>query len=138
MSFAIQGFVSALCTADLRGQAPQTLYKAPAAFNARFRPFQIAFGRAVRQHEPAHGICAILIHNVIGIDDIFFRLGHFLDTASNRRRAAFDDGPDVALASHLIGAEPTALSVLIGLVRHHALRKQRRKGLLHVDQANMA
>ena len=138
MGFAVQRLVSAFCTAHLRCQAPQALHKAPATLNACFRPLQIAFGRAVGQHEPAHGICAILVNNVIGIDDILFGLGHLLDAACNCWRTAVDNCPYVAFAAHLVGAQPCALCVLIGLVRDHALREQRRERLFHINQADMA
>ena len=104
MGFAVQCLICAFRTAHLRCQSPKTLHKTPAALNARFGPFQIAFRRAVGKHEPADGIGTILVNNVIRIDDVFLGLRHLLDAASNCGRPAVDNGPDVALAPNLIGA----------------------------------
>ena len=79
-----------------------------------------------------------MVHNIVWIDDILFGLGHFFNATRDRRSAAVDDGPDIAVTPHLIGAQPCSIGILIGLVRHHALRKQRGERLFHVDHANMA
>ena len=79
-----------------------------------------------------------MVDNIVGIDDILFGFGHFFDATCDRRGTAVDDGPDVTFTTHLIRAQPCSIGILIGLVRHHALRKQRGKRLFHVDHADMA
>ena len=60
----------------LSKQAPQPLHEPPAALDACFGPRQVALGRAVRQHEPAHRIGAKSIDDRIGIDHVLLRLRH--------------------------------------------------------------
>src|SRR3546814_9153923 len=61
---------------DLTEQTPEAVNETPCTFNPCFGPRQIALGWAVRQHEPANGVSAILFDNVIRIDDVLLRLGH--------------------------------------------------------------
>ena len=44
--------------------------KAPCPFGTSVRPFDISFGRTIREHEPAGGIGPIMGDDIIGIDDI--------------------------------------------------------------------
>jgi hypothetical protein len=77
----------------------QRIDEAPRSFNPCFGPFQIAFGRAVGQHEPAHGIGAILVHNIVWIDDILFGFGHFLDAAKRDRLSSATMSPPTWVTS---------------------------------------
>src|SRR3546814_2842329 len=52
---------------DLTEQTPEAVNETPCTFNPCFGPRQIALGWAVRQHEPANGVSAILFDNVIRI-----------------------------------------------------------------------
>ena len=46
------------------------MYKTPRSLGTILGPFDIAFGRAVGEHEPAGRVRAIMGDNVIGVDDI--------------------------------------------------------------------
>src|SRR3546814_8259703 len=76
---------------DLTEQTPEAVNETPCTFNPCFGTRQIALGWAVRQHEPANGVSAILFDNVIRIDDVLLRLGHLLDAAQRRTFDRFND-----------------------------------------------
>ena len=125
---------------ELTKQAPQAVDEARAAFDPRFRPWQIAFGRTVAEHEPAHRIRAVAIDDRIGIDDVLFRLRHLDDAANRKRRSVGLQCRGVGAALHLVGRKiedaPLLVRALICFMRHHPLREQRSERFGHVDQAD--
>jgi hypothetical protein len=142
VDLAIQRLVPALRTrVDLGEQAPQALDEAGAALDARFRPRQVALGRAVGQHEPADRVGAIAGDDVVGVHHVLLGLRHLDHAADLDRlaigleRGAFAGALDVArripdrLAIGRIDAR-------IGLVRDHPLREQAAERLLHIDLAD--
>src|SRR3546814_10732183 len=112
---------------DLTEQTPEAVNETPCTFNPCFGPRQIALGWAVRQHEPANGVSAILFDNVIRIDDVLLRLGHLLDAAQRRLFARFNDDDLIAAPLPVGRGKPAAIGCLVGLMRHHALSEKARE-----------
>ena len=108
----------------LPDQPPHALKEAVRALDARFRPFDVAFGRRVRQHEPTRGVGPVGGNDGLGIDHVLLRLRHRLDGADGHRLARLGMNRLSILAAHLLGQEPFSVYVLIGLVRHHALGEE--------------
>src|SRR5262249_14932482 len=106
-----------------------------------------ALGRAVGQHEPARGVGAVIVDDLVGVDDVLLRLGHLLRTA-DLDRALVGDAHDVAgpplfawAALDLLGQQPGAVAGAIGLVADHALGEQPFERLVaagHLDIAHGA
>ena len=105
-------------------QAPHALHEAVRGIDAAVRPLDVALGRGVGQHEPARGVGAVVGDDRIRVDDVLLRLRHRLDGSDRDRRA----GPGVAglsvLQDHVLGKDPGAGLVLVGLVRDHALGEE--------------
>ena len=122
-----------MCWAVLRlyitDQRPDFIGKSPCANHTRFCPFNIAFGRAVRQHKPTGNIGPIAFDNIIRVNDITFGFGHFNNVAFFNvfTRRDMDQIP-VFICD--IGGENIAcflvliLWVEINGVGHHALSEQ--------------
>src|ERR1700755_3078710 len=115
--FAVSG------TAAIR-QLPYALDEARGALDTAFRPFEIALGRAVREHEPAHGIGTIFGEDRLRVDRVALRLGHLFDSPGRHPGAVGDPGPVGAPWAHPVGAEPAAVAGPIGAVSHHSLGEQ--------------
>ncbi len=57
-------------------QPPQPLDETPAPLDARCRPRQIALGRTVGEHEPAHRVGAVTADDRVRIDGVLLGLRH--------------------------------------------------------------
>ena len=57
-----------------RCEPPDALDEARGALDPGFRPFQVAFGWAVREHEPAHRVGAITGDDWLRVDRVPLRL----------------------------------------------------------------
>ena len=124
------------------GQPPHALHEAPGTIDAGFRPRQIAFRRAVGQHEPAHGISTVTAQNGIGIDDILLGLRHLDDAADLDRQAVILQCRTGTDALHLVRREPHGwqaftLRPAVGLVGHHALREEAGERFGHIEHADV-
>ena len=121
-------------------QAPQAVDEARATLDPRFGPRQVAFGRAVGQHEPAHCVGAIGVDDGVGVDHVLLRLGHLDDAADLDRAAICLEQRAFGFAADLVRREVERLAPVlaaVGLMRDHALREQRGEGFGHVDLAHM-
>ena len=115
-----------------RDQTPQPVRKPPGAGNTGFAPVEVAFRRAVGQHEPARGIGAIGADDVFRVDDVLFRFRHLLGTTDGHRHARLSMDQGVALSFDHVGRlDPGAGFVLVGFVADHALGEQAREWLIH-------
>ena len=103
---------------------PDPLHEPTCAFSARLGPFNVALWRAVRQYEPARRISAEGRDDIVRVDDILLRLGHFLNRA-DRDGMIRADFPKAALAIfNFCRRNPASIIGLISLMRHHALCEQ--------------
>src|SRR5690606_16176902 len=110
---------------DLADQSPYTLHEAPSALNALLGPLNIAFRRAVGQHEPARGIGTVRLNDVGRIDCVLLRLRHLLDRADLHFVAGgYLDGSSntvTVLSADVRRRQPSAALGTIGLVGNHSL-----------------
>ena len=92
------------------------------AFGAGIRPGRALIRRASEHHERARRIGAEAIDQVFRVDDVLFRLGHFLDAAFFDRPMALRTLPAVFFRAYqFTGKQPVMLDTPIGLFRHHPL-----------------
>src|SRR5690606_3151502 len=104
---ASQGLVFASgSSVELTEQPPQALHKLAAAVDASSGPREVAFGRAVRQHEPTHRVGAVTGDDLVWVDHVLLRLGHLLDAAEGYRMTAFDGDPVVAVLPDFARRQP--------------------------------
>ena len=113
---------------DLAIEPPQPLHETPGALHAFLGPDHVALGWRVGEHEPARGVGAVSFDDVVGVDDVLFRLRHLLDRADFERFAGCRQ-PGAARFTHAFHGDigrldPVAALRLVGLVHDHALREQ--------------
>src|SRR3546814_12298688 len=92
----ISDWSSDVCSSDLPG----------------FGPWQVALGRRVRKHEPAHRIGAEAFDDVVGIDNVLLRLRHLDDTADVDRQAIFPERCAVGTSFDFVRAEKNVAAIL--------------------------
>src|SRR4028118_1770901 len=105
---------------SLGSEPPQPPDEPPGPFDPGLAPFEIPLGRAVREHEPAHRIRAILIDDRLGIDGVLLGFGHLLDAPGLDRFARCPGDPAAVFLLDLVRVQP-AVDAAIGLVGDHAL-----------------
>ena len=119
-----------------RAQPVNALDEPPAAFRPGIGPFNVAFRRGVRQHEPADGVGAVIGDDGLRRDHILFRLGHFLGRADRDLRIGAEVKCFAVALFNFVRRHPAAIRVLVGLVTDHALREEagERFGIAHQTQ----
>src|SRR5262245_57431273 len=120
-------------------QAPQFAEKAERTHDSLIAPFEIFLRRRGKEREEPRRVRAVLTDQVLGIDDVFLRLGHFFDAASDDGAITVGTLPSRLLRAHQLAWEkPIMLAAAIGLLRHHALSQQIGERFIDVGQAEIA
>src|SRR5262249_34848119 len=112
---------------DLVDETRNALDLTASSRNTGLGPDDVAVGRAVRDDEEARRIGPVVGDDVIRIDHVLARLGHFLDRADLDGAARGDGkgfaGGTLTLDANLGGRQPVAIFAAVGLVDHDALRE---------------
>ena len=139
---------------ELVAKVPNAAQKAVTAFHTRVVPLQGGLGRRGEHGVQAGGVCAVFLDQVLRVDTIVFRLGHgahafVVDRSAHRQIAhGFSQARACNFASgivhmlHVLRPE-IVFAALVGasrvnMVEHHALCEQLGKGLINLDQAQIA
>ena len=120
---------------ELAGKPPDALEELGRRLDPILRPDHVALGRRIREHEPARGIGAEALDDLVGIDDVALGLRHLLDRADRHRTAVGELNRAAAvrpsLEAQFSRRDPGAGAVLVSLVVHHALREEAGERLAH-------
>ena len=117
-------------------EAPATGEEAVDAGNAFGIP---GFDLIERAHEhlvEAEGVGAVFSHDVVGIDDVAPRFGHFFDLHFEGFAGEFADGP-IGGFLDIVDVDVCAVFVFVGVAEDHALIEEFLEGFLGVDESDV-
>jgi hypothetical protein len=103
---------------------PEPVEVAPGPIDPGIRPFQIPIRRAVREHEQPRGVGAVGFDDLARVDGVELGFAHLLDPAGDHATAVSGRELPLLVLDHLLGLEPVAGLVPIGLMGDHALGEE--------------